>query len=293
VLSFLLERNVDRLRFVCLTHPHADHFSGLPPLLEHFGENVDEIWCFRLESRHWRKFLSVQENAETDHIRLWDAGHRAPSISGVEIDCLAPRPKELSRYISSLANSALRPTQYRADENQLSVVLRFRYGQSTALLGSDATTESWTDVTNQCERNGDNIQSNLVKVSHHGSTEGFFKGAWNRIALPNVTFGAISANGKYDLPHRAVITALRELGVRLHCTNYGPACLKTDLVDFSKFEGLVPSAKLQLLMLDQSSNSMEKTCDGDLHYHLKSDGSVDFIHQYSGLCPFHLPFQAR
>jgi beta-lactamase superfamily II metal-dependent hydrolase len=313
VLRFLRAKNVQRLAFVCLTHPHADHFSGLPQILDYYGENVEEIWCFRIDSKHWSDFLTIQRNAATtsskgrqfdelhsvfvhlrhklrdNRVQLLDANHRLPSYGGVEIDCLAPHPKELSNYQTSLARLAKRPSQYRADENRLSAVLRLRYGRSTVLLGSDATTDSWIDISRNSAKRGESLTSNLVKVSHHGSNRGYFRGAWEQIAKKGFTNGAFSAGVQYDLPHRAVISALRELGVKLHCTNYAPSCLKTDLLDLSKFDGLYQSDKLQLVMLDQSSNAKQRVCDGDMHFQLDLKGEVSYAHEYQGLCPFHLP----
>jgi beta-lactamase superfamily II metal-dependent hydrolase len=314
LLRFLETRGVRELAFVCLTHPHADHFSGLPQILEHYGDSIGELWCFRLDSQHWRRFLEVSRNAATtvskrrdfgqirvifeylagrlkrNEVRLLDANHRLPTLEDVEMDCLAPHPKELSSYQTSLARWAAHPDEYRADENRLSVVLRLKYGQSTVLLGSDATSNSWIDVAKESVKRADSLRSNLVKVSHHGSKQGFFRGAWDKISVPQRTHGAISASGQYGLPHRLVITNLRELGVRLHCTNYAPSCVKTDELDLSKFEGLSEAEKLQLFMLDQSSNTKQRACDGDLHFDLQADGGFAFAHQYAGLCPFHLPF---
>jgi beta-lactamase superfamily II metal-dependent hydrolase len=313
LLRFLQDRNVGRLAFVCLTHPHVDHFSGLPEILEHYGDNIEELWCFRIDSQHWRKFLAVQENAATtssrrrefeqlrtifehlarrvkrNEVRLLDANQHLPALGGVEIDCLAPYPKELSSYQTSLARWTEHPDEYRGDENRLSAVLRLRYGQCVVLLGSDATSSSWVDITREKRKRDESLNSNLVKVSHHGSKQGFFRGAWDAISVPHLTHGAISAGSQYGLPHRDVIVALRELGVTLHCTNYAPSCIKTDELDFSKFEGLPQPEKLQLFMLDQSSNAKHRTCNGDLHFELQPDGGVTFAHQHAGLCPFHLP----
>jgi beta-lactamase superfamily II metal-dependent hydrolase len=313
-LEFLLEKGVTNLAFVCLSHPHADHYSGIIPILEHFADNVGKLWMFRLDSIHWCTFLTVKRNAATtparrsrfdqlreifrhyadklkeDRVELLDANVRLPSIGGVEIDCLAPRPRELGAYQSSLARWAVRPTEYKADENQLSVVLRLKYGQSTVILGADARTESWIDIERERARRGEAIVANLVKVSHHGSKEGYFHPAWASMSRPRITHGAISSGSKYGHPDRGVITALRELQVRLHCTNYAPSCLKTDKLNLSKFEGLSPTAAFQLHMIDESPNTQEIPCDGDLHFHLQSNGEIEFAHELSGLCPFHLPY---
>ena len=45
-VCYLRQRNVHRLAFVCLTHPHSDHFSGLSHLFDEF--EVREFWYFHL-----------------------------------------------------------------------------------------------------------------------------------------------------------------------------------------------------------------------------------------------------
>lgn len=313
-LSFLKARDVRRLAFVCLTHPHEDHFSGLPQILDHYGDDVDELWMFRIEPNHWKNFLQIQNNAATTarrarqaaqlrqifqhltkklkqgRVYLLDANKVLAPVDGVQIDCLAPHAKELSNYQTSLARWAGHPEQYRVDENRLSAVLRFRYGKSTVLFGSDATKDSWIDIARESGKRGDSIRSNLVKISHHGSTSGFFRGAWELMAAHGTTHGAVSAGAQYGLPDKEVIENIWDFGVRLHCTNYAPSCLQMDELDLAKFEGLTASEKLRLYMLDQSANTKRRTCDGDLHFQIDPQGNVSFAHQFRGLCPYHLPF---
>jgi beta-lactamase superfamily II metal-dependent hydrolase len=313
-LQYLIAHGVPKLAFVCLTHPHADHFSGLPSILNHYGPNIDSIWSFRLDSHHLKRFFATKKNAATTtsrrrdldglvevykHIvtamrqnRLLplDANSRSIAIGDVEVDCLAPHPKEIGAYQSSLARSEKNPEVYKGDENRLSVVLRLKYGQGSVILGSDATTSSWIDIMRVSERRKDSLASGLVKVSHHGSRDGFFGGAWKKItASAQTTHGAISAGNQYSHPHREVIGELRDLNVRLHCTNYAASCVKSERVDLTKFEGLPESTKLQLLMLDQTSNTPQIPCDGDLHFSLDTNGGITYKHQLAGLCPFHLP----
>src|SRR5262245_9777673 len=43
-LRFLEKQGVTKLRFVCLTHPHADHYRGMRHLLTKF--NPQSVWIF-------------------------------------------------------------------------------------------------------------------------------------------------------------------------------------------------------------------------------------------------------
>src|ERR1043166_5494747 len=43
-LRYLEKHNVERLKFICLTHPHHDHYRGMGYLLRRF--DPDHIWVF-------------------------------------------------------------------------------------------------------------------------------------------------------------------------------------------------------------------------------------------------------
>ncbi|MBC8230091.1 MBL fold metallo-hydrolase [bacterium] len=54
-LRLLADFDVTRLRFICLTHPHEDHFRGITHLLETYQENIEEFWVF--PARYIRKVI--------------------------------------------------------------------------------------------------------------------------------------------------------------------------------------------------------------------------------------------
>ena len=44
MLAVLSKLGVNRLTFVCLTHPHYDHYSGLHYVLNEYAGRIDNIW---------------------------------------------------------------------------------------------------------------------------------------------------------------------------------------------------------------------------------------------------------
>jgi len=45
-LSFLQRKNVEGLEFLCLTHPHEDHYRGMVHLIKQFNGNILRFWRF-------------------------------------------------------------------------------------------------------------------------------------------------------------------------------------------------------------------------------------------------------
>lgn len=69
-LRFLESRNVARLKFVCLTHPHADHYRGMHYLLQRY--NPECVWLFGAATHRdlYSKVADVLKvsAASTDHL---------------------------------------------------------------------------------------------------------------------------------------------------------------------------------------------------------------------------------
>jgi len=311
-LTLLQKNGAERLAFVCLTHPHADHYSGLARILQSYEGRVDEFWMFSVDTSHVRQFLNYQHrtNATTGRGQrryaelqtvfeiFWKmdkagfahrlvGGLRLPPLGGVDIDCLAPLSKDINEYQAQLVRHA-DSGGYLVDENLLSAVLRLRFVGSTILLSSDAPTKAWPMMWKESKKRGESFAADAVKVSHHGSRQGHHEGIWRKILSDRPTHAAISAGVGHGHPEYAVLKSLFDLGVRLHCTNFPEHCSKSKPTDMSKFDGLPSGVRMRLFMLDQSENPPLSPCNGDIRFDLNPDGTCNVAHQFEGFCPMHL-----
>jgi beta-lactamase superfamily II metal-dependent hydrolase len=311
-LTLLRQNDVDQLAFVCLTHPHDDHYLGLQRILEFYAGRIGEFWTFPLDSAHLRKFLLAEYSkrattqtgqmkyreleaifrvfylmTKTDKTRRLIGGVKLPSHGGVEIECLSPLSTDLNEYQMQLARAQPHES-YRADENLLSAVISLRYGPSRIVLSSDAPTKAWQRMWKEATKRKETFEAAGVKVSHHGSRQGFHEEVWKHIIRDDGTHAAISAGVGYRHPHPTVINSLHSLGVQLHCTNFPEHCLKTKPADLSKFEGLPEKSKLALIMLDQSNNSRLQPCNGNIRFNLHDNGACVVENERERFCPLHV-----
>jgi len=238
-LTLLRRKNVQRLKFICLTHPHWDHFHGMLDIIKHFtsdGRNVEQFWDFGLDKDKFtvfkRSFGSEREFTELQRlydfvlarvlkkkIQYLEAKQNTVCfrLSNLEIFSLAPLGRDTIRYVKSWGSDKA------IDENLLSVVLVIIYGQARAVLGSD--TKSWEDILKLWRKDcGSSHRKkrafDFVKVSHHGSRYGNHEGLWNSFTVKQQSVAVISAGCQYDCPHPQTVKSIVSHGVGLYSTNF-------------------------------------------------------------------------
>lgn len=188
--------NIDGVAFICATHPHFDHISGINKLLKDPVTRPQEFWDsgFRHNSTTYQKILKTIYSEKIDMRRIssgmeWYFGK-------LRITALAPSVPLRNRYAT-----------YGIDMNNASIVLRFEHGkkdavtvesqryegsydpeierdasQAVVILGGDAEFDSWAHVSQEypyVERTSTHeplvkkmvnlLNCWAIKVAHHGS----------------------------------------------------------------------------------------------------------------------------
>jgi competence protein ComEC len=164
--------------FVCITHPHDDHYGGLDSLLYEFDGEIRQFWdCgFRTTAANYNKAL--EKIAGDDRILfLRPAAGMEFEFGKVRIFTLGPSLDLRNRFDT-----------YGVNRNNASIVLKIQFGNSVAILSGDAQFDSWGKIAEEFPRSskttyftdasvsrseGDNqLECQLLKVSHHGSRHG-------------------------------------------------------------------------------------------------------------------------
>lgn len=185
------EPNAFRFEFLCLTHPHRDHLLGIMPILEAFGDRIDQFWdCgFRHNTVSYLailEYLTAHPGIQFMRVTSGTEFH----FGDVEVMVLSPSIDMRNRYET-----------YGVDINSASIVLRITRGNGVAILAGDAHFDAWGKVSEEFPRtkriqyakNQDIIYTRpgesgssevpfvsrtnqlacgLLKVSHHGSKNG-------------------------------------------------------------------------------------------------------------------------
>lgn len=201
IVDFLRSRNVERLRFVCWTHPHEDHSNGFPALLHAFSGRIGEFWRFDSpappilfgRASAWQRRAGIQEEhylvqvaehftLRLDRVKLVRTGVSLLSLPDHDFEirglCPSDRAKlvyerQIGRYGSSLLDG-LSPEA--PNDNYISAAVWLRYGQSQVVLGGDVVRSAWRSARRAADQWPRDVV--VVKASHHGSVHSYHPHIW-------------------------------------------------------------------------------------------------------------------
>lgn len=180
------------LEMVILTHPEADHFSGLIDVIKRY--NVKQFVSNSLvnDSAGFREFYQTVL-AEKVNVYSPQAGDRL-KIGPIELLVLWPKEK--------LGNQEL----WLGKLNETSIVLQLSFGNFCALFSGDIPggVESQLDRVRPCQ---------VLKIAHHGSKystgEEFLKKIEPQLAVISV------GKNSFGHPTKEVIEKLRDLDIKI------------------------------------------------------------------------------
>ncbi len=174
----------NEIETVVLTHPHADHLTGLNKVLQKYkvdavyeGQGTSDSATFK----QWKEEISSRGIKDT----VLSAGQNIGLGDNIDF-------KILTVGGGSINNS--------------SVVGRLEYKDTAVMMTGDAETEEQTPL---CSISSDRLRSNVIKVAHHGSSTGAVKCFMEKVA-PEVAVISVGKDNKYGHPHAAALEMISQ-----------------------------------------------------------------------------------
>jgi competence protein ComEC len=184
------------LEGILLTHPDADHGTGLISVLEYYNVNTIYESGARASTQTDERFVEavMQENAEQELL----AAGEVILLGEVKLSVLSPEHTFASTQPEN--------------RNDASLVLLLEYGNTSILLMGDAEEET----EEQLQRSIPDID--ILKVGHHGSLT---SSSWNFLqqVRPEISLISAGRDNSYGHPHPIVIERLNQLGSQVYRTD--------------------------------------------------------------------------
>lgn len=318
-LTKLRQLGAQRLSFVCLTHPHKDHFKGLYEIIRAFRGSIDYFYScplgdlFRDRNRlakFAKKLAHVAKTSEGDPRKeAWEllqiirwadlesqrnaldwrecAGEHlqlAPSgFAAVSVATILPPTKVKGSYIQQIERQDGHIIG-TIKENEISLALEFSYGGAVVVLGGDGTAGNWKDRRRWEVNRNLSISALAVNLPHHGSYRDCDEDVLTQLfAATGERAGISSANG-HSHPSFEVIKWMEANRVKPYCTNLIPQC-GANTRQLLNAPALDP--RMRRWLNDVAANlGTVQACQGDITISIDPSGKVSVEREFRNLCPY-------
>lgn len=193
IQNYLKKQRVDKLDYLVLTHPDADHIGGAPVVINKFDINKVFVSNFEKDNKTYQKLIQALDNKNLAYTT----------------------PKVGSQYFLGTAKiTILAPNEEYDNPNDSSIALMVQNGDNKFLFTGDASEEAENDILG----NGIDISADVYQAGHHGSkystSEEFF-----RKVSPAYAVISCGEGNAYGHPHAATLNTLRMNGVAVYRTD--------------------------------------------------------------------------
>ena len=193
------DRSID---MVILTHPHADHYSGLLHVVDRYSLNGFFTQDIKSTSEGFKLLEAklADRNLSAKHLKKND---KFSDKSGVVFKILWPDQLRLKEMNQNSSNY---------DLNESSIVALLTFGNFSALLTGDAEKSSIDQV-------GSGVKTvNVLKVPHHGSSEAVSTEQLDQLN-PEIALISAGEGNKFGHPKKDTIDLLHASNVRIFRTD--------------------------------------------------------------------------
>ena len=193
VVNNIKKLGIKKLDYVIGTHPHEDHIGGLDDVISNF--DIGTIYMPKVQT-NTKTFEDVLDIVTSKNMKITS-------------------PKEGDKFKVGNAECEVMLAGIGSEEEQenlnlSSIVIRTTYKEQSYLFTGDCEKE------NESSRNW--MQTNVLKVAHHGSSTSSSKEFLNQV-LPQISIISVGKDNEYGHPHNEIIDRLEEIGTLIYRTD--------------------------------------------------------------------------
>ena len=203
--AYLEKAGVTKLKYLVLTHPDADHIGNADYIIENYD----------IENIIMTDYAATSKTYE----RMLDA------IEKKDVNVIIPKPGD-EFTVGALKNTVIAPTEEYDDPNEMSIVIKAVYGNTSVMLTGDAEVESEGDTVGYWK--SEDLKCDILKVGHHGSDTSTTKKFLEAVA-PDFAVISCGEGNKYGHPKSEILDKLSAAKIKVYRTDKdGSVIFRTD-----------------------------------------------------------------
>ena len=196
---YLLKNGVKELDGAFVTHLHTDHYKGIAELCRQ--GMIRKLFLYEGNCVNEDKILK-ETGLERDNLVYISEGQNILLSREANIEVLAPEKRTNDEYLKLAENSK--------DENEMSLIMKVNIGNKSVLVTGDIDEKMEDELS---EKYGDILNSDILKVAHHGSKYSYSEKFAEFVSAKYAVFQVGKNN--YGHPNEAVLVNYRNLGAEV------------------------------------------------------------------------------
>lgn len=196
VNAYLKSRGVEKIDAYILTHPHSDHIGAAQQIIS--SNKVERV------------FMTVFSELNIPTTKTYENTLDAIDKYGAEFTAVTAGK---SYSFGNLTLNILSPSHESDDYNDMSIIVKAIYKNSSFLFTGDATKASEQELL---ENNAD-INADVLKIAHHGSSTSTSEQFLLEVS-PEIAVISYGEGNSYGHPHDEVIHTLEDNNIEYYTT---------------------------------------------------------------------------
>ena len=195
LVNYLRGEDIKRIDYIIATHPDEDHIGGMDEILKEF--KVKNFYAPKL-TKNTETFKKIVNELKKQNLKI------IVPYQGMELD------------LGEEANLIfLTPLEYQwNNDNNFSLVTKINFKDTSILFMGDSESE----VERQLLKDSHVLESNIVKLGHHGSKSSTSIAFLDKVAADYAIISC-GKNNKYGHPHKETIDKLDKLKIKYYRTD--------------------------------------------------------------------------
>lgn len=211
--NYLKAANITSFKYAVFTHTDSDHIGSADYIVNNYEvENVIMPY-YEADTAVHDRLLTAIEDKNVNSILIGE-------------DKEYCKQSGYTFYLGSMLMTVMAPTEDFNDANEMSVVLKCAYGETSVMLTGDAEERSEEAMLEKWSRSM--LDCDVLKVGHHGSDSSTTKEFLDAVS-PSIAVISCGEGNKYGHPHKEILDRLEAAGVTVLRTDIkGHIVIKSD-----------------------------------------------------------------